>query len=302
MKKDDHTIDKNTQKEIRKNADLLLKKADAVGVFPTPIPEIVAAAELEISREAVLDKVFLGGIYRKLPNALKLAPDKIKKAAAKVMGLLDVHDRTIHIDPSVHPAKKGFLTLHEVGHGFLPWQTKIFSVLEDSNSELDPDTRDIFEREANCFASDVIFQLDSFTKEAADSEFSIWTPIKTGKKYGASIYATARRYVTTSSQPCALIVLEPKKGQKVSLRRAVVSPSYREKFGDEKLPLDFGPGDFFYDNLPYKKYSKSDFLTLTDLNGEEWETATECFDSTKNFFYLIRPVRKRVMTAGGIFW
>lgn len=300
MKRDDHSICKQTQKDIRKHADLLLRKADALGTFPTPIAQIVEAANLEISREAILDKAFIGSFYRSLPNALKLAPHKIKKAAAKLMGLLDRHDRMIHIDRELYPAKQSFLTLHEVGHDFLPWQRKTFSLLEDSDTELDPDTRDNFEREANCFASDVMFQNDAFTKEANDHEFTIWTPIKICKKYGASIYSALRRYVSTSDIACAVVVLEPKKNGRVALRRVIASPLYSEAFGTLCLPKNFGPGDFYFESLPSKKYSKSHQLTLTDLNGVDWSSVAECFDSSKNYFYLIRPTRKRSVTVGGI--
>ncbi len=302
MKKDDHTICEKTQKDIRKRADLLLRKADALGTFPTPIPKIVEAAGLELSREAILDKVFIGDFYRNLPNALKLAPDKIKKAAAKLMGLLDRHDRTIHIDKELYPAKQSFLTLHEVGHDFLPWQSKTFSLLEDSETELDPDTRDSFEREANCFASDVMFQNDAFTKEVADHSFTIWTPVKIGKNYGASVYAALRRYVSTSEISCAVVVLEQVKNSRAALRRVIVSPQHLKNFGNYPLPFDFGPGDFFYESLPAKRYSKTSLLTLKDLNGDEWGTSVECFNSSKNYFYLIRPTRKCSVTVGGLIW
>lgn len=202
MKLDDATLDLATEKQVRKYADLLLKKGGAYGRFPTPVSDLVEAAELEIARENVLDKVFLGGLYRSLPNSLKLT-DRLKSALGKVMGLLDRRDRTVHIDKDLHPKKVVFLSIHEVGHDFLPWQRKTFDILEDSDSELDPETRDKYEREANCFSSDVLFQLDTFAKEAADSKFSIYTPLTLSKRYGASFYATARRYVATSGQACA---------------------------------------------------------------------------------------------------
>lgn len=300
MKRDDHTICDKTRPEIQRSADLLLRKADALGIFPTPISQIVEAAGLEISRESALDKAFLGDFYRSLPNSLKLVPDKIKRAAAKLHGLLDRHDRTIHIDKDLYPAKQSFLTLHEVGHDFLPWQRKTFSLLEDSETELDPDTRDVFEREANCFASDVMFQNDAFTIEASDHPFSIWTPVKIAKSYGASVYAAARRYVSLSDLPCALIVLNPVIENRTSVRRIIVSPQFETRFGVLQFPLIFGQGDFFFDNLPHRKYTKSSKFPLRDLNGDQWESSVECFNSSKNYFYLIRPTRKRSVSVAGI--
>src|SRR5207249_1308481 len=153
---------------VRKSADLLLRKAGAYGRFPTPIQDLVAAAKLEVARENALDTVFLGNLYRSLPNSMKLFPDTLKRAMGKVLGVLDRRARTIHLDPGVHPKRRVFLSLHETAHDALHWQRKTYALLEDSENELDPETKDQFEREANCFASDVLFQLDGFARDAAD--------------------------------------------------------------------------------------------------------------------------------------
>src|SRR5579864_1047200 len=145
MKKDDATIPVPDLQNIRKSADLLLRRAGAYGRFPTPVHDIVAAAKLEVSRESALDKVFLGNLYRSLPNALKIAPDSLKRAVSKVLGILDRADRRIHLDPTIHPKKRIFLTLHETAHDTFTWQRKTFAILEDSESELDPDTKEQFE-------------------------------------------------------------------------------------------------------------------------------------------------------------
>jgi hypothetical protein len=73
----------------------------------------------------------------------------IKLALEKVLGLLDARDRTIYLDQSVHEKKKPFLTLHETGHNYLPWQRDLFAIPEDGESSLDPEVREQFEREAN---------------------------------------------------------------------------------------------------------------------------------------------------------
>ena len=63
--------------DIRKEADRILRAASAYGRFPTPVDDLVLASKLEIARESALDAVFLGGLYRRLPNSLKLMPDRI---------------------------------------------------------------------------------------------------------------------------------------------------------------------------------------------------------------------------------
>ena len=46
----------------------------------------------------------------------------------------------------------------------MPWQKDLYAVIEDSKNSLDPALADLFDREANVFASEVLFQLDGFQK------------------------------------------------------------------------------------------------------------------------------------------
>ncbi len=292
MKKDDHCLTSAQQREIDKSADLLLKKAGAYGRFPTPILDLIGAAELELAREHVLDKIFLGELYRSLPNSLKLAPDRLKRAIDKVLAALDRPARTIYIDPSVHKNKKPFLSLHEVAHDFLSWQRKTFDLLEDGENELDEDTRDEFERQANCFASDVLFQREAFTLEAADSPFGIFVPVKLSKRFGASIYAAMRRYVTTSTSLCAVIVFEKPADQypitTLTVRRAVSSPLFEAQFGKHWAKEQYVRGEFFIEHLPFNKFSRSADFRMKDRNGDSRNCTAEAFNSTRQVFFLIR--------------
>lgn len=297
MKPDDVTLDAKSYRQVQKYADLLLRKAGAYGQFPTPVADLVEAAELEIARENALDKMFLGSLYRSLPNALKLAPDRLKTALGKVMGLLDRRDRTVHIDKDLHPKKVVFLSIHEVGHDFLPWQRKTYDILEDSDSELDPETRDKFEREANCFSSDVIFQLDAFTNEAADHAFGLRTPLKLSPRYGASFYATARRYVVTSDRPCALIVFNRSTDdagrERLAFRRSAASATFTARFGPLSIPHVCGPESYFFQNRPVRKFTAPTPCTLRDVNRERVACIIEAFDSTFEVFFLLYPLSAR---------
>ena len=292
VKKDDHCLSSAQQREVDKSADLLLKKAGAYGRYPTPVLDLIEAAELELAREHVLDKVFLGEIYRSLPNSLKIAPDRLKRAVDKVLGLLDRPARKIYIDPSVHKNKRPFLSLHEVSHDFLSWQRKTFDLLEDGESELDEDTRDEFERQANCFASDVLFQRQAFTVEAADLPFGIIVPVRLSKRFGSSVYAAMRRYVTTSESACAVVVFEkPAEMYPITtleVRRAVASAAFEKRFGKNWSKNQYGPGEFFIEHLPYNKFSRASTFRMKDLNGDSRDCSAEAFNSTKQVFFLIR--------------
>ena len=259
MKKDDCSITEDDLASIRVRADLLLRKAAAIGVLPTPIADLVSAAELEIEREAVLDKVYLGRIYKSLPNSIKLVPDRIKRALDKVSGLLDARDRRIHLDKNLHEKRRAFLSLHETAHDFLPWQKDLYQIMEDSEFVLDLDTSDLFERQANCFASEVWFQLDQFAREAADCKFGLITPLRLADRYGASVYSSIRRYVSTNQRPCAVLVFDPPVEKNdstwMNARRILCSPEFLRQFGRLVVDSQHGPDTFFVQNRPKNKFS-----------------------------------------------
>jgi len=298
MKQDDCTLPEESQQVVRRYADLLLRKAGAYDRFPTPVPDLVSAAKLEIARESALARIGLDNFYRNLPNSVKLMPDALKLAASKVIGLLHRPDRMIHLDPGLHPKRKTYVTVHEIGHDFLPHQRTTFAVLEDSDSELDPETRDLYEREANVFASEVLFQGTRFTGEAADHELSIRVPVELSKKYGPSVYSSARRYVSTHRAPCALIVFNQPlhvigTGEVITVRRVILSDAFFQQFGNFTVAESWGPGSFFHSHRPANKFTSPVLCKIVDVNGDRQECITEAFDSTHQIFFLLYPVIRR---------
>lgn len=292
MKADDCTLNDFDKKMIQKQADLLLRRAAAYNRFPTPIEDIVEAAELEIETEILFDEQGIGELYRHLPNDQKLNIEVLKRAAGKVEGLLHREEKKIFLDRTLHKSRQKFITLHEVGHHDLPWQKMSFKILEDSEDELDAHTRDQFEREANCFASDVWFQLDTFTKDARDLEFGIGAPIKTlMKKYGTSCYSTLRRYVDVYGKASVLLVcdLNPDGQMKLTTRRVLESPEFRKQFGSLNFPKDHGPGSFFFRNSPQNRFRLPTPWRCERHGYPPISCLVEAFNSTKQVFFLIYP-------------
>jgi Zn-dependent peptidase ImmA (M78 family) len=193
---DDSFIETQQRHAIRKHVEKALKAADAIGRYPTPVSDVMEAARISVSEEQVLDERFLKWARRKAKSGLK-------KALSKIIGLFDVVTRLVYIDHTIIKVKQTFLKLHETAHAVLPWQCDIYSAIEDCEKTLDPDISEVFDREANVFASDVLFQLDDFTKRVADLPLSIKVPLKYSSKYGASVYATIRRYVSTNHRACS---------------------------------------------------------------------------------------------------
>ena len=81
MKRDDHTITERQLAKIRRRAKLLLNRAEATGRFPTPIDDLITAADLEIARDVSLDQSFLGRLYK------RVVPEEVKQAVEKVLGV-----------------------------------------------------------------------------------------------------------------------------------------------------------------------------------------------------------------------
>lgn len=112
---DDQTVSAAEMADIRKEADRILRAASAYGRFPTPVDDIIAAAKLKVEKEASLDVGYLSRMYKRVSGTIKHAVDK-------VFGLFHSGDKLIYLDLSVVETKQRFVSLHETGHGFLPWQ------------------------------------------------------------------------------------------------------------------------------------------------------------------------------------
>jgi Zn-dependent peptidase ImmA (M78 family) len=290
IRPNDYSLTEERREAVRKHAKRALTRADALGSIPVPIADVIEAAKLIVAEEHLEEDGLIAEFRRKA----KRAGHTLRRALSKVLGVLDSAARVIYLDRTVHVARRAFLKLHETGHAVLPWQAKIFAITEDCEKTLAPEVADEFEREANTFAAEVIFQLDAFTEEANQHAFNILVPVKLSRRYGASIYMSIRRYVTENHRACAVLVLEPPKyceggGFVADFRREVVSPSFREKFGKLDWPSSFGPADELGRLVPIggRKMSCPREITLVDRNRARHRCMAEAFTQGHQVFILI---------------
>jgi Zn-dependent peptidase ImmA (M78 family) len=290
IRPDDSSLPAHSLTEVRKHADRLLLEAGGYGRYPTPVIDLIAAANLAIDEETSLDEGFLKRIYK------KVVPDTIKRAIEKVVGLFDSRDRLIYLDHTVHKKKKPFVSLHEVGHGYLPWQRDTFAVMEDCKKTLDPEVIEEFEREANVFASEVLFQGKHFSELARDYPFELKTTRTLATKFGGSVYAAARRYVGAQAMPCVLLVVdipvyEIGTGYTATLRRVIPSPSFVTRYGEVQWNERLKPEDRLMDLLPFQnnhRVTKRTGLNIK-MNGKTETFVVEAFNSTYEIFVLLCP-------------
>jgi hypothetical protein len=291
LKKDDCTLPHDVYEKVRREAKRILTESNAIGRFPTPVADIMAVARVEVVDDDILDEGFLSKLRRKAGKALK-------RAISATLGLLDVKGRFVFVDRTVHAVRQTFIKIHEAGHFFMAWQRKLYSLVEDCEKTIAPEIDDHFDREANVFTSEVLFQLDTFTKEAENHNFGIKVPIQLSKKFGVSIYASTRRYVSKNWRACVVLVLNPPEfmpgsGFKASLRRVVSSDRFIEMFGKIDWPDHFTPDDEIGAMVPIggRRMSAPREIGIRNDNGEVCECVAEAFTQTYQVFILIHAVK-----------
>lgn len=255
-------------------------------IFTQPLfDQIVNYSELIINNQVSLKSIHRGYLSK--------VSDALLKAVTKVRGVFDRSIKTIYIDQNLPDSKKKFVTLHEIGHGVIPWQTKSYEVIEDDDDSISHHVIEEFEREANYFASATLFQHDRFNDQLAKLNLGIDSAMYLSKLFGASIHATLRRFVEHSSKRCALIVLEGKTmgglDPKCLKRYTSFSEKFKKTFGPLELPNEFGLSwDFVKHHLTQRKGIVDGELTISTKNGLT-DFKYHFFNNTYNSFILFFP-------------
>jgi hypothetical protein len=288
---DDCTLTPGQLARVRKEAERALREAGAFGALPTPVDQIMAVAKVEEVMEDVLNPAFIAQMRTK-------AGDALKRAVSKVMGLFHATAGLVFLDQTLMAVKKQFVRLHEAAHGFLPWQRPMYAVVEDCEKALDIDAAELFDREANVFASEVLFQLDTFRDMAEGNAFSIFTPIRLAKSFGASLYASIRQYVSKNHRVCAVVVLNMPElvegeGFRARLRRPIQSDAFTAIFGRYEWKAYYTPDDDIGAFIPLgnRRASGKRSLVLVDRNGGRHECIAESFTQKHQVFILIHAVK-----------
>ncbi|MBL4917999.1 ImmA/IrrE family metallo-endopeptidase [Szabonella alba] len=291
---DDCSLSPSQLARVRGEAERALREAGALGVFPTPVEAIMTVAKVEEVKEDVLSPKFID----KLRSGAEQAGGALKRAVGKVMGLFHASAGLVYLDQTMMAVKKRFVRLHESGHGFMPWQRPMYALVEDCANALEPDAAELFDREANVFAAEVLFQLDSFRDMAEGEKFSIWTPVRLAKKFDASIYACVRQYVSKNHRACAVVVLNMPEfvegdGFRATLRRPVQSDSFTTIFGAHDWKPVYTPDDDIGALIPIsgQRSSGQKSLVLLDRNGDRHECVAESFTQTHQVFVLIHVIK-----------
>lgn len=272
--------------EIEAVAKTLLRESRAFGIFPTPVDKIIQTAELNVAEGVDLGKA--------KQSYFSKAFEGIGKVSRKVLGLLDFRHRTIYLDLTQGIPRQRFIKMHEVGHSVLSWQEDVYRW--DDEQTLDPFVKELFEKEASCFASAVLFQLDRFNEEAAKLPLGIKSAMALSKTFGASSQAAIRRYIQSCPKRCAVLVLEPlEQFKSAKVRNCFESTAFIREFGylswPEECDLSF---PFVQDMLRCRKLHEQGSLVVpTDTHGDI-SLAYHFFNNSYNSFVFLFPAGETI--------
>jgi hypothetical protein len=291
VKPDDSSLDPADMAAVEGRAKFFLDRADAWGVFPTPVDSLMAAAKLTVAPKNAFDPAaFLAYVKQKTQTLT----DTLKRALGKILGLYDATAAVVHIDYTVGVSKQTFLKLHEAGHHEMPTHNKVFKLFQDSEQTLAPEIADRFEREANNFARFVLFQGNAFRDAAADLDLGVRVPMRLATRFGSSVYAAAREYARTHHASCVVYVLNPVElgvagGFKAMVRRIEPSPSFRQEFGcPSDLVIDENHALSSLIPIGKRMTAPRDFV-FADRNGKRHACIGEAFDTKHNILLLVYP-------------
>ncbi len=232
----------DSETEICQIADRVLRRAGAVGRLPTPIDELIAAVGVEnvLDPEAVKER-FIARLGEHTRTWLVTLWQKLR-------GIADLRDRVIYVPNETTPPRVLFAKGHELGHQVIPWQ-RVNTAYRDDDFSLSPEAQDLFDVEANYFASEIIFQGQRFTNRLRDYKPSFDTVFVLAEEHGASNHATLRRYVEEHDEALAAIPYWPsvyaadEKGFPVlRVGKVVGSSRFVQKYAGIRIPPEIRSG------------------------------------------------------------
>jgi Zn-dependent peptidase ImmA (M78 family) len=227
-----------SQREIHEIAQRLLRRTDSIGVLPTPVDRLIA---LERITDLSEDENFVFNLMRVTKEQGIFA---VRSLFQKIQGVADRRRNVIYVDPSQSTCRQLFTRAHELGHLSLEWQRLPMHV--DNQATLSPHVKAIFEREANYFASEVIFQGKNFLLRARDVKPSFDAVFQLADDHGASRHATAHQFIEAQDEAVALVTYWPTKqidenGYVVLARPQIVgSSNFAAKYSAIVIPSQLG--------------------------------------------------------------
>jgi len=266
--------------------ETLLVEAKAAGELPTSEGKLLRFLGLEqLSFDFVQELDFLDS-PEKPPGELRAALHMGEKVVATQTGLGDKRTR--------------FSIFHEIAHCVLPEHH--LTLFVDTDQTLSYWTKVRFEREANRFAADLLFQGKLFTECSLGRDTSIRTAVDLAPRFDASYEAAFRRYTELHVLPCALIVYDKVvredeayiEDDDYRIQYTITSPSFRKLYfsGVQTQEKSTPASKLYSPNKLWSVGTVAEKELLVHSGGKEsWRFETEVFgNGYKIFQFLKRPI------------
>jgi Zn-dependent peptidase ImmA (M78 family) len=223
---------------------------------------------------------------------------------SRIRAFLWPKKRLIGVYADLMRVQQRFSILHEVGHYVLPGH--LGTMGEDDKFKDDTETfratritKGVIqsEIEANQFAADCLFQLDKFDDYINRSQINWLNIISAADLFGASIEATARRWVERINGDCALVVFRPPKNTTeeaplLEVMYTVTSPSFHYFTSlrpEQKMPSNSAVHGLFYDLYGSYDTTLEDTLAVR-LAEQVVHFNMQLFTNRYRVFGIITPI------------
>lgn len=194
----DGPLSDDDRRRIRGHVTALLRRADVFGEIPTPLGQVMEVSRLVAGGEIELEPEIKRTLRRRFG-------DLVDRALDKLLGAIRFDSREIYLKPDLYWLRRRFVQAHEIGHDLLPWHNQLYAYLDDK-ARLRAEFHDLYERQANQAAIELLAQGDRLREEGDGSVITIEGIDRLGDRFQISIQATARYVVEESKQPVALAI------------------------------------------------------------------------------------------------
>jgi transcriptional regulator with XRE-family HTH domain len=269
---------------IRGHAIALLRKADALDVIPTPLPQVMDVSRLVLAGEIQLEPE----MKRRLRDRFG---DLVDKALDLILGSVRFDDRSVYLKPDLYWLRKRFVQSHEIGHEMLPWHRELYVFLDDK-ARLSERINDTYERQANQAAIEILAQGDGLRHEADDSRITFALIERLGNRYEISMQATARRVVEESHQDVALAIsYRGSATGKLMPPHLYCSKSFEQRF---RWLMSGRANAIIHSSLvEAKRCQPLESIVETDMRGRMTTLEVEPLRTPQAVFLLFRPIPVR---------
>lgn len=267
----------STAAEVRKAVKQMLAACE-VYEPPTPLARLLEHRALSVEERR------------------KLVPSRFQQLVRfvghKIRGILDLRARHIAVDTTLHRHRQTFLTHHEIAHDVLDWHRELF--VHTTELDLLPSARRSFEAEANYFAALSIFQVDRFAKEQRGVRLALKDLAGVAARYGASLTATIRQYVSVQDLPTALLQGRAVRGRdgrySILFYQGLANARFIQEFGSNLFDAGFGSHEAATAVLNERCVPiAEEEREVTDARGETRTLVVETFSNGYGTFTLVHP-------------